>query len=199
MSKTHGLRAHRLYRIHVHIKERCYKPNTKHYEHYGGRGITMCSEWLNDFVCFYNWAYANGYQDNLTIDRRNNDGNYEPSNCRWITQQEQMLNRSNTLYLTYNGVTKTLHEWAIEYKICYTTLYCRYKQYGFSADKLFEKVEAGQFIRKKVLISDINDNPLMIVKSKAIAVQVIKADAGGIWRQMNGVYNNIKGFKCSYI
>lgn len=102
----------RLYNIYSNIKVRCYNKNCPDYKNYGARGIKMCDEWLNDFVSFYNWATANGYEDNLTIDRINNDGNYEPSNCRWITLQEQAYNKRTNRYITYNGTTKTLAEWA---------------------------------------------------------------------------------------
>lgn len=89
---THGLNNHRLNGIWQDIKKRCLNKNRKQYVDYGGRGITICDEWLNDFISFYNWALDNGYQDNLTIDRINNDGNYEPLNCRWTTRTVQARN-----------------------------------------------------------------------------------------------------------
>lgn len=83
----------RIYKIWCDMKTRCYNENSKAYKHYGGRGITMCAEWLNDFIAFNNWAMANGYNDTLTIDRINVNGNYEPLNCRWATVQEQAQNK----------------------------------------------------------------------------------------------------------
>lgn len=83
--KTHGLIHSKLFSIWSCMKTRCYDLNVSNYERYGGRGITICEEWLNDFMNFYDWAMRNGYKDNLTIDRKNNDDNYEPSNCRWAT------------------------------------------------------------------------------------------------------------------
>lgn len=79
----------RLYVIWGHIKQRCYNEHCKEHKYYGERNIKMCDEWLNDFMNFYNWAINHGYDDTLTIDRINVNGNYEPSNCRWITQKQQ--------------------------------------------------------------------------------------------------------------
>ena len=94
-SKTHGLIETRLYRIWASIKDRVLNPKNKRYSDYGGRGITICEEWKNDFVPFYNWAMENGYEENkgLSIDRIDNDGNYEPSNCRWTTSIIQNRNK----------------------------------------------------------------------------------------------------------
>ena len=84
----HGLSETRLYKIWSNMKQRCYNENATSYNYYGEKGITICDEWLNDFQAFYDWAMANGYTDDLTIDRIKNDGNYCPENCRWITLDE---------------------------------------------------------------------------------------------------------------
>jgi len=94
ITKTkHGLINHPLYRKLMGMKKRCYNPKYGQYHRYGGRGIKVCEEWLNDFMSFYNWAMANGWEDGLEIDRKDNDGNYEPSNCRFVTSQENTHNR----------------------------------------------------------------------------------------------------------
>lgn len=89
----HGLRNHRIYRIWIGMKKRCYDRSDPKYYRYGGRGITICDDWLNNPKVFYDWAMRNGYKDDLTIDRINNDGNYEPNNCRWTTNLIQSHNR----------------------------------------------------------------------------------------------------------
>lgn len=87
-STKHGLRNTRIYYIWHGIKQRCFYEKCPAFKRYGGRGITMCDEWKNDVKCFYEWAIANGYNDTLSIDRIDNNGNYEPNNCRWITKSE---------------------------------------------------------------------------------------------------------------
>lgn len=100
----------RVYKIWAGIKNRCLNDNNQAFSRYGGREISICEEWLN-FETFKSWALNNGYKDDLTINRIDVNGDYEPSNCRWATPKEQANNRRNSTLLTFNGETHTLSEW----------------------------------------------------------------------------------------
>ena len=122
----HGKRHTRLYRIWANIKTRCFNCNDPHYARWGALGITMCEEWKNDFKTFYDWAMNNGYSDELTIDRIDNSGNYEPNNCRWVTIKEQNQNKRNVILLTYNGLTMSCGAWAKKLGTGHDTIRQRY-------------------------------------------------------------------------
>ena len=128
---THGKHDTRLYCIYYNMKQRCYNSKTKWFKNYGGRGITICQEWLDDFMNFYNWAIDNGYKDNLTIDRIDVNGNYCPENCRWVDKITQANNTRNNRYETYNGETHTIAEWAIILGINSSTLRNRLTRHSF--------------------------------------------------------------------
>lgn len=125
---THGKSKTRLYRIYNNMKNRCYNSNVKAFPDYGGRGIKVCDEWLADFMNFYNWAMTNGYDDTKSIDRIDNDGSYEPSNCRWVGLKAQQNNKRSNIMLEYKGKTKTVAEWADEVGIPRGIVYDRIKK-----------------------------------------------------------------------
>lgn len=135
MQKKHGLRYTRIYTIWSGMIDRCYRKSHKKYDDYGGRGISVCDEWRSDVEAFYNWAMNNGYNDSLSIDRINNNGNYEPNNCRWVTTNEQVNNRRNNRVYTLNNKTQTLKQWADEYKINYNTLISRIDDFNWDIEK----------------------------------------------------------------
>lgn len=104
----------RLYKIYIGMIERCYNSNNKDYNNYGNRGIKICDEWMNNFIVFYDWSMLNGYQDNLTIDRIDVNGNYEPNNCRWITRKENATFTRKTKPIEVNGYIKSCNQWSKE-------------------------------------------------------------------------------------
>lgn len=108
---THGLSYSRLNSIWRGIKKRCLNKHCKAFPKYGGKGVKIYPDWEKDFISFYNWSMANGYKDNLTIDRIDNNGNYEPSNCRWIDLKAQQRNRTNNKLIAYKGENRILSEW----------------------------------------------------------------------------------------
>lgn len=133
------------------MRRRCYNPNSKIYQAYGGRGIRICDEWLRDPWTFVNWALENGYNEaalrgECTIDRIDVNGNYCPENCRWVDMQTQAKNKRPKGIITYNSETHKIREWAEITGIGRTTLYTRYKR-GLPPEKIFEPTV--QSIKKK--------------------------------------------------
>lgn len=126
---------HRLCGIYSKAKNRCFNPKNPSYVYYGGRGITMCDEWRYDKISFLKWSLANGYQSHLCLDRKDNNGSYQPDNCRWVTVAINNKNRSCTRLYEYNGLSKNLYEWSDLTGIPYSTLYNR-KDRGWSVEKM---------------------------------------------------------------
>lgn len=121
----HGDSKERLYKIWWGIKMRTTNPKRKSYPNYGGRGIKLCDEWLNDYLAFRNWALSNGYSENLSIDRIDVNGNYEPLNCRWATDSEQANNQTSNNLITHNGQTMNITQWSKKTGIPRTTISAR--------------------------------------------------------------------------
>lgn len=138
-STKHGMSSSRIYFIHNTMNERCFNPNATEYNNYGGRGIIVCDEWKGrkGFEKFLEWSMENGYKDNLTIDRIDVNGNYEPNNCRWITQKEQCNNTRKNKVLEYKGEKHTLTEWCEILEIPYGRTKKRLNL-GWSVEKAFE-------------------------------------------------------------
>lgn len=128
----------RLYMIWFDMKRRCYQPQNKRYDRYGARGIKVCDEWLRNFQAFFDWSLAHGYQDDLSIDRFDSNGDYSPNNCRWADSVTQANNRTNNHYITYQGKTQTMMEWSKELNINYSTLRRRINA-GWDAEKAFSR------------------------------------------------------------
>lgn len=135
---THHESKTRLYHIWRNMLDRCLNPKNPQYESYGARGIVVCDEWF-EYVPFRNWALANGYSKELSIDRINNDGGYCPENCRWTTALQQANNTRKTRFITYNGETHSVSEWARILNIKQSTLSMRINKYGWSVEKALGK------------------------------------------------------------
>lgn len=137
MNVKHRKRNTRLYGIWLQIKNRCFNSNTGRYKDYGGRGITICDEWKNNFQTFYEWAMSHGYSDELTIDRIDNNGDYEPSNCRWVTVKIQNRNARSNHLITYKGETHCIADWVDITGISRACISNRLK-YGWSVERTLE-------------------------------------------------------------
>lgn len=119
---ANGLAKTKINNTYHNMKNRCLNPNNYRYKNYGARGIKVCDEWKNSFISFYNWAIENGYNDSLTLDRIDVNGNYEPSNCRWIPMQEQFYNRTDNVYYIVNDEKRCLADLCKEYNMPYHTV-----------------------------------------------------------------------------
>lgn len=165
-----------VYRKWKSIKDRCTNPNAQHYDRYGGRGITICDEWKNDFTAFRDYVGVKPSASH-TLERIDNNKGYEPGNIRWATRKEQANNRSTNTYITYNGETKSLAEWAAHFDYTYAMLIGRWKA-GKRGDDLFA---APQFVKnityeyrgKQMTIPEIS-------KATGIAYSTV------VWRIRNG-------------
>lgn len=125
----HKLSKHKLYKVRVAIVGRCYNVKNPSYHNYGGRGIKLCHEWLNDPESFVKWCIDNGHKEGLSIDRRNNDGDYTPENCRLVTRAVQQNNKRDSVYITIDGVTKGISQWARFYGLTYSRVRWFYTHY----------------------------------------------------------------------
>jgi hypothetical protein len=110
--KIHGLSKRRIHNIWCGMKARCYNPHVQCFSHYGGRGIQVCDQWLHDSKAFIDWSMSHGYTDELSIDRTDVNGDYEPDNCRWASKGEQARNTTQNHFITINGLTKCFSDWA---------------------------------------------------------------------------------------
>jgi len=138
MAHRHKKSGTRLYTIRNGIISRCHNQNVVCFERYGGRGIKVCDDWRNSPESFMDWALSNGYNDDLSIERIDSNGNYEPSNCKWATVKEQSNNRRSTVKITINGETKSMKTWCHDLGLNYGTVNSRYNR-GVSMERLFSE------------------------------------------------------------
>lgn len=137
--RTHNMTGTRIHSIWKAMKDRCFREKCRAYHNYGGRGITICDEWLgeNGFLNFYNWAMDSGYRDDLTIDRIDVNGNYCPENCRWATRKEQGNNTRKNHFVTHDGKTMTISQWADHLGVKPSLIMQRLKR-GWTDDEAIE-------------------------------------------------------------
>lgn len=140
-NRIHGMSHTRLHGIWSKMNERCFNKNHKYYRNYGGRGISICDEWLgtDGFIRFMKWANDSGYTDKLTLDRIDVNGNYEPGNCRWVTMQVQSNNKRDTRFLEYDGQKMSIADWARLKEMKYATLIQRIDVLGWPVEKALTK------------------------------------------------------------
>lgn len=136
-NSTHGRSKDRLYFIWHNMNQRCFNPNVANYRLYGAEGKTVCDEWIGEHGAenFIKWTLGNGYRDDLTIERKDNNKGYSPDNCRWATKKEQQNNTRQNHLLTYNGKTQTIAQWADETGINCNTLYSRINKYHWNIER----------------------------------------------------------------
>lgn len=157
LNYKHGKWKTPLFNIWIRMRNRCYLENTKDYINYGGRGITVCPEWKDDFETFERWALENGYQKGLSIDRKNVDGNYDPSNCRWATIKEQNNNKRDNHYITFNGKTQSMQMWADET--------------GISSQSIKYRLKHGWSITDTLTIPNLRKGQRLYGRGKNIKIQ----------------------------
>lgn len=194
----HGMWGQSIYNRWKHIKQRCYNPNDIGYKYYGGRGIKVCNEWLDKekgFANFYNWSMQNGYREDLSIDRINNDGNYEPNNCRWTTRKVQNNNTRRLHIITYNNESHTLTEWSKILNINVTTLSNRINYRKMPIKEAFEK---NTNRCKKVKQYDLQGNHIRTWKSMNEAAETIGINSNSICTCCKGKRKTAGGYIWRY-
>lgn len=155
-NKTHGKSKSDIFKVWVKIKERCINKNCKDFKYYGGRGITICDEWKNDFMSFYNWAMNNGYKKGLSFERIDNNNGYSPSNCKMATKKEQANNTRRNVFIDYDGEKKTIPLWCDEFGCNQHLIRDRiFYNYNIQEAILIPKNKGKNY---KKLITDINKN-----------------------------------------
>lgn len=137
--KNHGLSRTRIYLVFCDMRSRCTNKNHHAYIHYGGRGITVCDEWMKDRLSFIKWAYENGYVQGLDLDRKDNNKGYSPENCRWVPRVVNRNNQRDTYMVVWNGVPIALADLCRIKGLDRTLVYQRIHRDGYSIDEAINK------------------------------------------------------------
>lgn len=179
---------HRLFNIYDLMISRCYDPKNKSYPYYGGRGIRVCEEWRENKNAFFEWAVRNGYSDDLSIDRIDNNGNYCPENCRWATQIEQANNKSSNRFLTLNGETHTVCEWSRIIGIDNRALRTRIDVLGWSVEKALTEPN-----KRRCAIIDLDTGEQY--ESMSELAEILGCNTSAISRVCSGERKTYKGHR----
>ena len=204
MNRKHGGTRTRLYQIYKDMKKRCYNPENKDYYNYGGRGIEICDEWVIDFSSFREWAYNNGYDDALTIDRIDNNKGYEPNNCRWATLREQFSNRRTNNILTFRNETDTLTNLANKYGLKPETIRSRLKvgkslkEVFAPARKYVKKSINTNYTKKPIVLTSKNTGEKYYFESIELATRYLGLAHGQISTILSGRHKTIHGYYAEY-
>jgi len=190
--ETHGMSKTRLYIIWNDMKQRCNYPQLDCYKNYGGRGISYCDEW-EKFEPFAKWALANGYADDLTLDRIDNNGNYSPENCRWTTKEMQDRNKRTNRYITFNGETHTIGDWA--------------SMTGIDRTVIAKRLDKGMPVEEALTKSADTRKPLVAIDEKTGVIYWFESSKDAerrghtrpaIWRALTGEYKTHHGLVWKY-
>lgn len=157
MRNSQGRHKERIYHIYTTMLQRTGNKNKQGYNRYGGRGIRVCDEWENDFMSFYDWSMKNGYSDEKTIDRIDNDGDYNPENCRWVDGITQANNRRTNRRYTINGETKTVAEWAKVFNLDKYLVYGRLRNGWDIQRSLTKPVDKSKWTKKRIKKSEMEN------------------------------------------
>lgn len=179
--RRHGKSKSQLYRVWKGMRERCSNPNHKGYRNYGGRGITVCSEWQDDFEAFERWALTAGYCPGLTIDRTDNSGGYTPGNCRFVTSQENCNNTRRNRILEAFGERKSLSDWSRDARcvVDYGTLKQRVRDYGWQIEESLTVPSVPPQEGDKIRGSQVHTARLTEADIPAIRVRIAAGEKHG--------------------
>lgn len=185
--KTHGESKDKLYRVWNGMKQRCYNANDDFYYCYGAKGITVCEEWKNSFQNFYDWAISHGYDEKLSIDRIDSNGNYCPENCRWANSSVQSRNRTDRKRYIYDGQELLLSEIS--------------EKTGIRVGTLWQRIQRGIPLEDKVYM---NKKPVLVdetflYESATQAAKSLNLNLSNLVMVCNGKRKNVKGHTARYL
>lgn len=206
-NSTHRQSKTRLYRCWQHMKHRCYREDDENYSYYGGRGIIMCDEWKDSYENFSKWAIDNGYKENLTIDRIDCDGNYEPNNCRWITQKEQTRNTRRNTFVYLEGKGFSMHKFTlselceilkVNYPLSVKRIYQYIKKRKAVEDGIISNMEQSIRERKPILMCDKDGTIINEYNSITDAAQSNGISVSAVGNNLSGRSKTCKGHIFKY-